>query len=93
MFELDGKTYLTTTEAAERLGVTDSRIRHMIRAGRLTSQQFGRDHLIREADLALVSDRKPGRPKKADEAEKVEATRVFAPVKATKKRATKKARG
>ena len=86
---------LTTPQAAERLGVTTARIRQLILGGRLPSQQFGRDHLIREADLTLVSDRKPGRPKKADEAEPVEATRVSAPVKtpakkAAKKRATKK---
>jgi hypothetical protein len=37
-----------------------------------------------------VADRKPGRPKKADEAKKIEATRTFAPVKALAKKAMKK---
>jgi hypothetical protein len=34
----------------------------LIEAGRLPSQQFGRDHLIKESDLRLVAHRKPGRP-------------------------------
>ncbi len=55
---------LTTPEAAQVLGVSAERVRQLIKAGRLPSQQFGRDHVINENDLALVSDRKPGRPKK-----------------------------
>ena len=53
---------LTTREVAERLGVTQSRVRALIQNGRLPSQQFGRDHLIKESDVKLVEDRKPGRP-------------------------------
>jgi excisionase family DNA binding protein len=53
---------LTTQEAAERLGVTSTRIRAMIIAGRLPAEKFGHVHMIREEDLALVADRKPGRP-------------------------------
>lgn len=34
----------------------------MIRAKRLPAKQLGRDYFIEEADLALVKDRKPGRP-------------------------------
>ena len=55
---------LTTSEVAERLNVTMRRVRALIEAGRLPSQQFGRDHLIKESDLRLVADRKPGRPPK-----------------------------
>ena len=55
---------LTTPEVAERLGVSIRRVQALIYDGRLPSQQFGRDHLIRESDLALVTDRKPGRPTK-----------------------------
>jgi excisionase family DNA binding protein len=54
---------LTTQEAAERLGVTSVRVRAMILAGRLPAEKFGHVHMIREEDLALVADRKPGRPK------------------------------
>lgn len=56
---------LTTEQAAERLGVTASRVRVLIRGGRLPAQKFGRDYLIKEKDLKLVADRKPGRPRKA----------------------------
>ncbi len=56
---------LTTRQAAERLGVTDSRIRHLVLEGRLPAEKFGRDLVIREHDLRLVEDRKPGRPSKA----------------------------
>ena len=58
---------LTTCDAAEYLGVTASRIRQLIVEKRLSSQKFGRDHLIREEDLKeyVNSDKKrPGRPKK-----------------------------
>ena len=83
---------LTTTQAAERLGISSRRVAALITAGKLPANQFGGSWMIREADLALVADRKPGRPKKAGEAEKVEATRISTPVKAKaiKKRAAKK---
>lgn len=57
-------TTLTTEQAAERLGVTPSRVRVLIRAGRLPAQRFGRAHIINESDLKLVEDRQPGRPPK-----------------------------
>ena len=60
-----GSRMLTTTEAAEQLGVSGERVRQLIKTGRLPSQQLGRDHLIREADLKLVAERRPGRPPKA----------------------------
>jgi len=53
---------LTTEQAAERLRVTPSRVRVLIRAGRLPAQPFGRAYMIRAADLKLVEDRRPGRP-------------------------------
>jgi excisionase family DNA binding protein len=56
---------LTTNEVAERLGVHVTRVRALITAERLPAQKLGRDYLIREADLKLVEDRKPGRPPKS----------------------------
>jgi excisionase family DNA binding protein len=53
---------LTTREVADRLGVTIRRVQALIYDGRLPSKQYGRDHLIKESDLKLVEDRKPGRP-------------------------------
>lgn len=64
------ETMLTTPEVAERLGVTVRRVQALIKDGRLPSQQFGRDHLIKESDLKLVENRKPGRPKKGSETQK-----------------------
>lgn len=55
---------LTTREVAKRLGVHVTRVRALITAERLPAQKIGRDYVIREADLKLVEDRKPGRPPK-----------------------------
>ena len=53
---------LTTKEAAERLGVTVRRVNELITSGRLPAARFGRAYMIKESDLKLVEDRKPGRP-------------------------------
>jgi len=53
-----------TAEAAERLGVSQDRIRALIKAERLPAQKMGRDWFIDPKDLALVKNRKPGRPRK-----------------------------
>lgn len=53
---------LTTTEAAIRLGVSTRRVQAMIKSGRLPATKMGRDWMIKEKDLKLVEDRKPGRP-------------------------------
>lgn len=84
--ETDG--LLTTPEVAQRLGITIPRVHQLVKDGRLPSKQFGRTHLIREADLALVAERKPGRPKKTAEAEAIAATRASAPVSAQAKKST-----
>jgi excisionase family DNA binding protein len=67
MNQEENDIWLTTPQAAERLGVTTARVRQLILAGRLPSRQFGRDHLVKESDLALVADRRPGRPSLTDE--------------------------
>jgi excisionase family DNA binding protein len=59
-------TSLTTQQAAERLGVTVSRVRQLVLQGRLPAEKFGRDLMIKESDLSLVADRKTGRPRKTD---------------------------
>ena len=56
--------YLTTQEAAEKLGVSVRRIVALINSGDLPSSRIGRSHVIKETDLELVKDRKPGRPAK-----------------------------
>jgi excisionase family DNA binding protein len=54
---------LSTREAATRLGVTPRRVVALIRAGRLPALRVGHTWIIREADLELVKDRRPGRPR------------------------------
>jgi len=58
---------LTTKEAAEELGVTEGRIRQMMKAGIITDvEQFGKSHAISAAEIEKLkqAERKPGRPPK-----------------------------
>jgi excisionase family DNA binding protein len=54
---------ITSAEAAEKLGVHQTRVQVLIRAGRLPAQLIGGTYIIDEKDLDLVKERKPGRPK------------------------------
>lgn len=59
--------YFTTEDAAKYLGVTQSRVRQFIAEERLASKKYGRDHMIKESDLADFAKhgkKKRGRPKK-----------------------------
>ncbi len=58
------KGYLTTQEAAVKLGVSVRRVVALINSGDLPSNRIGRSHVIKESDLKLVEDRKTGRPAK-----------------------------
>lgn len=61
---MNDEKLLTTPQVAEILGVTPRRVLALIKDGRLPSQQYGRDHVVKESDLKLVTIRKPGRPRK-----------------------------
>ena len=66
------KSFLTTEQAAAKLGVNDSRVRQLIRAGELKAQQFGRAYLIETAEVnklvgKLGNSGKVGRPPKPKE--------------------------
>lgn len=65
--KLETKKYLTTEEAAERLGVSASRIRQLISEERIKTSKFGRDHLIQDDEVeyfAKKGRKKRGRPAK-----------------------------
>lgn len=55
---------LSVKEAAIELGVNRQRVQALITAGRLPAQKVGSYYIIRESDLNLVRERKPGRPPK-----------------------------
>jgi excisionase family DNA binding protein len=56
---------LTTAQAAQKLGISSRRVLALIQAERLPAEPFGPTYMIREKDLALVKNRKPGRPRNA----------------------------
>lgn len=49
-----------TKEAADRLGISPSRVLHLINGGRLPAYKIGYTWAIIPKDLELVRDRKPG---------------------------------
>jgi excisionase family DNA binding protein len=56
---------LTTSEVAEKLGVTRWRVSQLIKAGRLKAEKFGQIYLIKEEDLTdEIMNRPTGRPAK-----------------------------
>ena len=63
------KGYLTTTQTAERLKVSQTRIRQMIIEGVIKAEKVGRDNFISESEVKRLEglDRKAGRPKKEKE--------------------------
>ncbi len=61
------KGFLTTTQTAERLNISQARVRQLIIEGVITAEKFGRDNFIPESEVKRLEsiDRKAGRPKKA----------------------------
>lgn len=55
---------LTTAEAAERIGKSIRHVQWLITEGKLPAEKVGRDYLISEDDLQLVTNLKRGRPAK-----------------------------
>ncbi|MDQ3489742.1 MAG: helix-turn-helix domain-containing protein [Acidobacteriota bacterium] len=60
---------LSTTQAAERLNVSRRRVIALIEQGKLPAEKFSNVYMINEKDLALVENRKAGRPKKETDKE------------------------
>jgi excisionase family DNA binding protein len=65
------KGYLTTTQVAEKLNVSQARVRQMIIEGIIKAEKVGRDNFILESEVERLKslDRKPGRPKKENDKE------------------------
>jgi excisionase family DNA binding protein len=51
---------LTTDRAAQQLGISPSRLRFLIRAGRIAAERLGRDWVITPAALAAFERRPEG---------------------------------
>ncbi len=62
------KGYLTTTQTAERLKVSQTRVRQMIIEGIIKAEKVGRDNFISENEVKRLesTERKPGRPSKVE---------------------------
>ncbi len=63
------KDYLTTSQTAEKLGVSTARVRQMIIEGVITkAEKIGRDNFIPESEVLRLQtfERKPGRPQKTE---------------------------
>jgi excisionase family DNA binding protein len=58
--------FLSTAEAAGRLGISERRVRVLIEEGRLPAQKIGHQWIIHPDDLerSEIADRRPGRPPK-----------------------------
>jgi excisionase family DNA binding protein len=56
---------LTTTEVADKLGLTIRAVQKMIEAGRLEARKVGRDYLIAPASLEHITKQAAGRPPNA----------------------------
>lgn len=58
--------YITTTEAAGRLGISPARVRQLVLRGDLPTTKVGPLNMVKVADLELVRHRPAaGRPPKA----------------------------
>ncbi len=55
---------LSAKDVAEKLGVSDRRVRFLITSGKLPASRVGNSYVIQESDLKVVAYRKNGRPKK-----------------------------
>jgi len=51
MLQFNGNFYLTATEAAKRLEVSDETIRRWVRLGRLPARKLGMQYFILEKDV------------------------------------------
>jgi excisionase family DNA binding protein len=72
---------ISAKDASLELGVSLRRVQQLISSGRLPATQIGGSWIINKPDLALVSDRKAGRPKKEGAAAVATTTTGVKPTK------------
>ncbi len=66
-------TFLTTKEAADKLGLSIRAVQKMIESGRLKANRVGRDYLITLESLENIERKsKAGRPPKMKEDKKIQ---------------------
>ncbi len=65
------KGFSTAKQAAERLGVSTTRMRQLIFEGTIKAEKAGRDNFIPESEVKRLEslERKTGRPKKKNSVE------------------------
>jgi len=54
---------ISSKDAAVRLNLSVRRVQELIKNGRLPAKMIGGVYLIEEKDLALLKNRRPGRPR------------------------------
>lgn len=59
-----GVELLTVKDVAKELGITVWRVHQLIRDKRLPAEKLGSQYVIKRENLALVEERKAGRPRK-----------------------------
>ena len=55
---------ISTADAARKLGIHITRVQVFIRQGRLPAIKVAGNYILKDGDLVLVADRRPGRPTK-----------------------------
>jgi len=55
-------TFISTAEAAKRLGISPQRVRVLINQGRLVAIKIGRTHVVELASVTAYTPRPKGRP-------------------------------
>ena len=54
--------YISSVEAAKRLGISPQRVRVLINQGRLIALKIGRTHVVELASVTAYTPRPEGRP-------------------------------
>ncbi len=66
---MEMRDILSAADAAAALGISVDRVYALIKAQRLPARKISRDWAIARSDLALVADRRPGRPRRSSSTE------------------------